>query len=173
MVKPDFKGKRVAIVGVGNELKGDDAAGLLVVRFLKNLLVQRGIDFLQSPIRDQSEYQAKSVFLIEAGLAPENFSGSLRLFRPDIVLLIDAANLGAQVGGFLWLERDRVTGFGGSTHLLPLSILADFLVRELNCEIYFIGIQPGKLAYDAPKSRAVRKSVERIASDLAKVIAGN
>ncbi|MBN2303967.1 MAG: hydrogenase 3 maturation endopeptidase HyCI, partial [Anaerolineae bacterium] len=72
---------RVALVGIGHELNGDDAAGLAVVRAL--LPLAEGRD---------------RVSLIDAGPAPENCTGPLRAFAPDLVLLIDAAQMGEEPG---------------------------------------------------------------------------
>ena len=56
---------RVAILGVGNEMKGDDGAGVRVVRELS-----------------QRMPATPGVLLVDAGQAPENFTGPLRRFRP-------------------------------------------------------------------------------------------
>ena len=69
---------RVAILGVGNESNGDDGAGVRVVRELAARMPA-----------------TPGVLLIDAGTAPENFTGPLRRFRPELVIEIDAAHLGA------------------------------------------------------------------------------
>ena len=44
---------------------------------------------------------------MEAGPAPENFTGPLRRFRPDLVLLVDAAQMDAEPGTIGWLTCRR------------------------------------------------------------------
>ncbi len=73
--------RRLAVLGIGNELYGDDGAGVALAR----LLAQSGI----APGMMQA---------FEAGPAPENFTGSLRKFMPSHVLMVDAANLGLEPG---------------------------------------------------------------------------
>src|SRR5512139_263168 len=119
---------RVAILGVGNELNGDDGAGVRVVRELAARLPA-----------------APGVLLIEAGVAPENFTGPLRRFRPDLVLEIDAAHLDREPGATSWVDWREADGLSASTHTLPPSVLAAYLTSELGCEVALVGIQPGAL----------------------------
>ncbi len=133
---------RVAILGVGNDLHGDDGAGVWVVRHLA----------ARSPA-------APNLLLIEAGTAPENFTGPLRRFGPDLVLEIDAADQAAPPGTATWIDWREADGLSASTHTLPPSVLASFLAAELGCEIRLVGIQPASLAPDEPLSPAVAAAV--------------
>src|ERR1041385_2007174 len=85
---------RIAIVGIGNPYRSDDAAGILIARELS-----------------QREFAAdREHFLIcEAGHAPENVTGGLRKFAPSLVLLIDAAEMDKEPGIVEWIreEEDR------------------------------------------------------------------
>ena len=118
---------RIAIVGIGNTLRSDDAAGILVVRAL---------------MKSRFMPDLKTVLVIDAGHAPENVTGGLRLFSPDVVLLIDAAEMGELPGTVRWVEMDEIEGMSASTHSLPLSMLASYLNWELKCEVALLGIQP-------------------------------
>ena len=109
---------RIAIVGIGNTLRSDDAAGILVARALTSSRL------LPDP---------KPVLVIDAGHAPENCTAELRRFAPDIVLLVDAVEMGEQPGHIRWVEMDEIEGMSASTHSLPLSMLASFLNWELKC----------------------------------------
>jgi len=138
---------RVAVVGVGHELNGDDAAGLAVVRALKSAL---------SP--------CDRVLLVDAGPAPENTTGLLRQFAPDLVLLIDAAQMDEPPGGVRWLCWQETTGISASTHTLPLHMLAQYLVAEFGCEVALLGIQPAANAINAPLSAVVEDAVDGVAA---------
>ncbi len=149
------KGKRTAILGIGNELDGDDAAGVLVARELLTVLPARLIS---------------DVLVIDAGPVPENFSGTLRRFRPDVVIFVDAAELARPAGTYAWVERNDIEGFGGSTHLLPLSVFAQYLVDEFHCQIAFVGIQPARISFDVDVSPVVLKTVHEVAQELLKIL---
>jgi hydrogenase 3 maturation protease len=143
-------GARVALVGIGQELRGDDVAGLLVVRAATRSL----------PIRDD-------LLIIEAASAPESFTGPLRRFAPDVVLLIDAADLGGPPGTVTWIDPGTVGGVGASTHTLPLHVFASYLETTIGCAVGIIGIQPASLAFDAPVSTAVQAAVSAVVDGLA------
>lgn len=137
------------MVGIGNELNGDDAAGVLAVRALQKVVendIHAGIEWL----------------LLEAGPAPESFTGVLRQFAPDLVLLVDAADFGAAVGEIAWVDWQQAEGMSASTHTLPVSLFGSFLARELGCRVALLGIQAGRVEFDAPLSPGVQAAVAEI-----------
>jgi hydrogenase 3 maturation protease len=118
---------RIALVGIGNVFRSDDAAGILIA---DRLIESRSISNLNT------------VLVIDAGHAPENSTADLRRFAPNVVLLIDAADMEEAPGTIRWIEMDEIEGMSASTHTLPLSMLAKYLILELNCKIALLGIQP-------------------------------
>jgi hydrogenase 3 maturation protease len=146
---PSPRPARIAILGVGNELNGDDAAGVRVVRELAARLAA-----------------TPGVLLIDGGTAPENFTGPLRRFRPDLVLEIDAADFNAAPGTTRWIDWRRADGLSASTHTLPPSVLARYLVCELGCEVALVGIQPADLTFGERMSPEVEKAVTDLAGEL-------
>ena len=82
---------RLAVLGIGHELGGDDAAGVRVAGLLRKSAAGNG-----------------QLLALEAGPAPENFTGKLRSFHPDLVLLVDAALMNSAPGTVQWLDwQDR------------------------------------------------------------------
>lgn len=154
-------------MGIGNELNGDDAAGVLTARLLRgqieNRLGLKGRD-IQA---DDSSFSTPNWMVIEAGLAPENFTGVLRRFQPDWIFLLDAAQFGAEPGHVAVIDVNQAGGFGASTHLQPLATLAIFLRAELDCEIGLLGIQPAHLDFGKPVTVVVEKACVDIAVALA------
>jgi hydrogenase maturation protease HycI len=140
---------RVIIVGVGHELCGDDAAGLAVARALKAALAQD-----------------ERWLVIDAGPAPENQTGLLRRFKPDIVLLVDAAQMGEAPGAIRCLSWEETDGMSASTHTLPLRVLATYLIGELGCEVALLGIQPANNAVDAPLSPEIADAADALVNAL-------
>lgn len=153
--------RRIAILGVGNELNGDDAAGVWVVRTLTALL-----DEMRRGEADPA------VLLLDTGPVPENFTGKVRRHAPNLVIVIDALDLGAEPGEVAWIDWRAAEGLGASTHTLSLSVLGDYLVRELGCELWIAGIQPQHLDFDRPLSAAVQRAVQQVSSSLAAWLAG-
>ena len=134
---------RVVVLGIGHELRGDDAVGLVVAARLKT----RAAD-------------CDRLLAVEGGAAPENCTGTLRRFRPNLVVLVDAAFMDAPAGAIGWLSWQDASGFSASTHTLPLHLLATYLTSELGCEVTLIGIQPAQLEIDAPLTPAVAQAAE-------------
>lgn len=140
---------RIAILGIGNEMRGDDAAGILVVRAL-NLRVAN----------------FEGLRIIEGGHTPENATADLRKFSPDLVLLIDAADMGKEAGSIALIPMEQIDGMSANTHSLPLSMLARYLTLELDCEVALLGIQPKSIEMGEPVSREVNQAVSDIAEEI-------
>ncbi len=137
------------MVGVGNELDGDDAAGLVAVRALKKY-------WLDDP----------RVLVLETGPAPENFTSPVTRFHPDWVLVVDAARLGEPAGRIAWIELAEVGDAGAATHGLPLSMFGRYLVAETGCYFSVLGIQVAQTGFDQPISPTVQRAALRVARAL-------
>lgn len=140
---------RVAILGVGNEMNGDDGAGVCAVRELA----------ARKPIPPDT-------LLIEAGAAPESYTGPLRRFNPDLVIEIDAAILGGEPGATAWIDWREADGLSASTHTLPPSVLAKFLRADIGCEVSIIGVQPARVEMGSGLSPAVAQAIRQLAGQL-------
>ncbi|NDJ84470.1 MAG: hydrogenase 3 maturation endopeptidase HyCI [Chloroflexi bacterium] len=133
---------RIAVIGIGNELMGDDAAGVVTVRQLSPLLEE-----------------VPHVCIIDGGGAPENHTGRLRELPPDLVILVDAAQLDAAPGTIQWLAWEATSGLSASTHTMPPYMLAKYLIQEFNCSVGLLGIQPAQVGVDLPISPPVSHAV--------------
>jgi hydrogenase maturation protease HycI len=155
MKKPDSgeEGHRVAILGIGNELRGDDAAGIAVIRAL-------------APAAHEQ------LLVVEGGPAPENHTGLLRRFQPNLVVLVDAAEMDEEPGTVRWLSWEAAVGLSASTHTTPPSMLARFLVETLGCAVILVGIQPYNTGFEAPMTDAVAAAVSEVAGEL-RTVYGN
>ena len=138
-------GFRVAILGIGNELNGDDSAGNRVARKLCAALGSQ-----------------PNLFIMDCGSLPENATGPLRKFLPQYILMVDAADLGLDAGEVQFVELDQVRGFSASSHSLPLSILAGFLADEFHCEVGLCCIQPQSLEFDTQPSEQVKRAIRQV-----------
>jgi len=140
---------RLAVIGIGQELCGDDGAGCAVVAELQ---ARCG--------------SSETLLALDGGCAPENQTGPLRRFRPSLVVMVDAAEMGTEPGSIGWLAWEDTLGLGASTHTLPAYVLGRFLSESLRCDVALIGIQPANLSFGAPLSPAVRRAVEEVSSAL-------
>lgn len=139
---------------MGNVLRGDDAAGVEFARGFKRL----------------TRSNPSSVLVIDAGTAPENYTGPLRAFKPGLVLLVDAAQLNERPGSVRLLDARQTGGLDASTHTLPPYLVARYLSTELDCEIALLGIQPADDTLGAPLSPHVRAAVTRAVHELDRLL---
>jgi hydrogenase 3 maturation protease len=138
---------RIAIVGIGNELRGDDAAGVIIARWL------------QPSARP-------SILVLDAGPVPENFTSLLRTFAPDMLLLVDATHMDEPPGTVQLLEFDSIQSDSATTHTLSSHLVINYLRTMLDCDTLLLGIQPGQNSLGVGLSADVRQSVEQIVQAL-------
>jgi hydrogenase 3 maturation protease len=131
---------RVCVVGIGHVLRGDDGAGPAVVTRL-----------VPGPDR----------LCIDAGAAPENYAEAIARFRPDHVVLIDAADFGGAPGDVRLLPASDFGASGISCHASSLNLLARYLAARCPCRIHLLAIQPGATTFAAPLSPPVEEAVRR------------
>lgn len=72
-----MKSKKLAIIGIGNELHGDDGFGPVMIEKLEGRIDQK---------------------LIDCGVSPENFTSEIIKEKPDAVIFLDAANFEGNTG---------------------------------------------------------------------------
>ena len=142
----DFLKGKVAIVGIGNMLKGDDQAGPVLVQRLKG---------------------KTKAFLFDCGEVPENYAQPIVKSSPDTILIIDAADWQAEAGNIKLIEPKEVVNFGFSTHNASLRFFFDYLKKELpQVNIALVGIQIGQKGLGNPLSKEVELAVDNLVSIL-------
>ncbi|OGD22334.1 MAG: hydrogenase maturation peptidase HycI [Candidatus Aminicenantes bacterium RBG_13_59_9] len=146
---------RIAILGVGNSLRGDDAAGGIVVRELKNTVGKR---------------KGRKTLLLDGGEAPESLTGEVRKFDPSHVLIVDAARGGHKPGTIYLVDRDEISQDDLTTHRIPLIFLIGFLEDSLGCRVEVIGIEPKNLDLGEPVSEEVFAAISLLAEELEKIL---
>jgi hydrogenase 3 maturation protease len=134
---------KIAFLGVGNPLRADDSVGLFLV------------DEIQKQLEAASTKQLR-FYLGES--APENFSGAIREFAPDVLFIFDAAEFDAEPGQFRLIECEDIGGASFCTHMLPLHILANYLITTAGCTVVVVGVQPQYLEFAYPLSQVVEKA---------------
>lgn len=147
--------ERLAILGAGSLLSGDDAAGVLIA----------------SRLREKFERDKLPGLLIcEGHTAPENFSGEIKRFKPDHLIVVDAADLKEEPGSALIIEPEIIDGVSFSTHMLPLKVMTEYIKNETGCAITFMGIQNEDVSYGSHMTPKVSLAVDEISDIMEKVI---
>lgn len=130
--------RRVVLVGIGNPLRGDDAAGCLVARRLAG---------------------TPGLTVVPSDETPERDVPRIVDLKPDLVILADAVAMGRPPGTVEVLGTGALAGYLPTTHRLPLTLLADILRRASRAEVVVLAIQPGRVELGAAVSPEVAAAV--------------
>ena len=133
-----FKGKTV-IVGIGNTLRGDDGFGPALIKRLEGKVKATCID---------------------AGSAPENYTGKIAREKPDTILIVDALDLGLAPGKHEILKKTEIVNMGLSTHDISPHMLIEYLESQTAADIYILGVQPKNLSFGEGMSPEVKETLE-------------
>ena len=127
------------LLGVGNELNGDDALGCKTAEKI-SIAGWTGIN---------------------AGTVPENFIATIKRKKPGVLIVVDAADMGLNAGEIRRLKTEQADSVFYSTHSLPVSQLCEQLTDSVG-EIVLIGVQPKSLEQFASLSSKVKTAVKEI-----------
>jgi len=141
------------VLGIGNRLGGDDAAGTYLVDIL-----------------NQGQHKTKALLptemmAIDAGTAPESYTSVIRQHRPDLLILVDAADMGLPPGALRTIAPEKISVLSFSTHHMPLSMFIAY-VKEFCGKVLLIGLQPEQTGLSSSMSKVVRKSVKKLADSI-------
>jgi hydrogenase 3 maturation protease len=117
--------RRIAVVGIGDELQPFDRLGMVAAKRI-------------------DQWHLSDVGVFYAGTVPESITGPLRRFRPDHTLFLDAADMGARPGTIAVIDPEHIQASLFSTHALPLSVVMDYVEREIGTGVTLLGIQPDR-----------------------------
>ena len=146
--------RRVAVVGIGDRLLPRDRLGMLAAEAVADL-----------------HLPGVTVFL--AGTVPESMTGPIRRTRPDHVLLLDSAEMGALPGTVAIVEPEGIHATLFSTHVLPLSVLMEFLEKDAHTRVTLIGIEPDIRTRESKPTPREEKGLQHLLKVLKKVLGGD
>ena len=145
----ELRNSATVIVGIGNTLKGDDGVGPLICRQLQQAKV--------------------SAELIDAGTVPENYIQTIIRKAPRNLLIIDAVDFGASAGTINIFKPEQLDSFVFSTHTLSPKLFVDVLCRDIEVNVYFVGIQPAQTQLGQPISGQVSQAVQWLVRTLTEI----
>jgi hydrogenase 3 maturation protease len=141
-IKNNVRGT-VAIVGIGNIMRGDDGCGPKLIEGLK-------------------KRQAKA-HLFDCGTVPENYIFPILSTSCDTIILVDAADFGGKPGSIKTLSLGEISASGISTHNSSIRLFTDLLMTgKDNLNIFAVSIQPKRIAFGDPLSDEVRSGIDAL-----------
>jgi hydrogenase 3 maturation protease len=84
--------------------------------------------------------------------------------------MLDAADMAAAPGSLGLLRPEQVKGQRYSTHAMPLSLVMDYLEKELGAAVVLVGIQPDPVrpGDEGAPSKNLAKGLRRLKSAVSK-----
>jgi len=140
---------RVAVVGIGNRLRGDDGVGSA----LAGALVEAGVP----RVFDGEEL-------------PEDLVARVAATSPDTVLLVDAVDLGAEPGAVALIDSDQTMSYLPTTHRIPAELLMEVLEQATGGRCLLLGVQPKGTGFGRAMSPEVAASLDLLAELLIGVL---
>jgi len=132
-------GPGCALLGVGNSLRGDDGAGPELLRILRH---------------------KTTATLFDCGEVPENYLDEIIKIQPEMVVVVDAVNLGMEAGTVALLEENSFQSAGWSTHHGSLRPLMKYIKANTKADVFVLGIQPKSTEFGAEISSEVRQTLD-------------
>jgi hydrogenase 3 maturation protease len=144
---------KLVILGIGNELRGDDFIGSLFARRFSKLF-----------------NESNNIMVFDGGTVPENYTGAIKKENPTEIILIDAADMGKEAGYIRIIDQTEIANYHLSTHAMPLSFLVKYLEHSTKAKIILIGIQPKELELVGNISIEIKKSMEYLVDIFLKIL---
>jgi hydrogenase maturation protease HycI len=139
----------VLVLGAGNIMRSDDAVGCVVAGRV-------------------AERFPESV--IDGGLVPENFVGPIRRFAPGTIIIVDAADFGADAGDLYIAHEHEVAGDMFGTHGAPLSLFMRALHESMSCDVILVAVQVECMELNVPMTERVELVVETLVTSLVELL---
>ncbi len=146
-LKSDIKNRikgNLAIVAIGNIIRGDDGLGPKFIELLR----------------------ARNVpaHLFDCGTAPENYIFPILATSCDTVILVDAADMNRDPGDVKVFDLGQISGVSFSTHNPSPRLFTDLLrTGKENMNIFVISVQPKNTALGEALSGEVMEGLNILA----------
>ena len=137
--------RRIAFLGIGNELRHDDGVGPAV------------IDTLKACINDPS------ITTLNCADVPENFTGYVKRLMPSCIILVDATDFGGYPGEAHIFTLSDLQTADVTTHKPSLAVLGAYLSSETGASVFVVGIQPVNTDFGTGLSPILRAASNHVA----------
>lgn len=130
---------RTLVVTLGSTLRADDGVGPYVCSHVK--------------------FNRPELLLLDAGTTPENIAQTAINWKPDKVILVDAAHFRGTAGEVRVIPLEAINqAMPISTHSFPLSVTFSIIKEDTGCELAVVGVQAKSLDYREGLSPEVEKT---------------
>ena len=135
------KDKKILFVGIGNLLKTDDGVGVYISKKIKN---------------------RANISSLSAEISIENYIGKINNLEPEILILIDSAEMKSAPGTIKLFSINQIDDLTFNTHSISLKRLSEFF----RMPVYILGIQPEKIDLGENLSYLVKNVADKIINQI-------
>lgn len=143
----EYSKESIVFVGLGNEFRSDDNAGLMLLNRLK----------------ETTQFQFSK--FISAGKNPENHLDQILKLNPEVVVFLDAAEFGGLPGEIKILNDPEISTSQFSTHTFSIKIIEKFLLLNQKMDFIYLGIQYADLKSGNVISQTINSSINNFFVD--------
>ncbi|OGR65033.1 MAG: hypothetical protein A2X31_07710 [Elusimicrobia bacterium GWB2_63_22] len=134
---------RTLVITLGSTLRADDGVGPYVCSHVK--------------------FNRPELRLLDAGTTPENVAQTAIDWKPDKVILVDAAHFQGTAGEVRVIPLEAINQSTAiSTHSFPLSVTFSIIKEDTGCELAVIGVQAKSLDYQEGLSPEVEATAAKL-----------
>lgn len=145
--------KKIVILGIGNEIKGDDALGSIIAQKSSQLFNKN-----------------ENIVVFDGGTVPENYTGLIRKENPTHIILVDAVDMKKDPGYIRVVKKEEIANYNISTHAMPVSFLIKYMETTVSARIILVGVQPKSMGLAEPISKEVEESIDEVMATFEKLI---
>ncbi|MEM4598641.1 MAG: hydrogenase 3 maturation endopeptidase HyCI [Candidatus Diapherotrites archaeon] len=127
------------LLGIGNELNGDDAVGCYIAK----------------------KFNCQGWLSIDCGTVPENYLSKVIREKPEIVVIVDAAQMGLKPGAIRRISKENASSAFASTHTIALKQFIS-VAEKHSKKVILIGIQPKKVEIGTSISKECLEATEKL-----------
>jgi hydrogenase 3 maturation protease len=134
---------RTLVITLGSTLRADDGVGPYVCSHVK--------------------FKRPDLKLLDAGTTPENIAQTAINWKPDKIILVDAAHFKGRAGEVRAIPLSAIDqAMPLSTHSFPLSVTFSIVKEDTKAELAVVGIQAKSLDYKEGLSPEVEESGRKL-----------
>lgn len=141
---------KVLIVGIGNQLRSDDAFGCALIGRVQGRV---------------------SASCLDTGASPENYIGKIIKLQPDVVLFVDTVSMDQPVATIKLIKEDQIPIYGFSTHNMSPKLMIENIKSQIKVEIFMLGVQPKNLEFGEHISSELNNALFSLENILTEVLA--
>ncbi len=147
-LKGRIKGK-VVILGIGNELRGDDGFGVYLAESLKGKI---------------------DAAVFNCGTALENYYNPIVKENPDVIIIFDIAKFRVPYSEIGIFEKEDILELGLSTHNISPKVFIEILEHSIKADIMMIGVRPKSNTFGESLSAEVKETADILKDFFIKIL---